>query len=56
MLLHAFSRETIPFLKAQYLNVINSLALLSLKQWRCDQAMRPINRILEVLYREAVCS
>ena len=33
-------------------NVLNSLALLSLKQQRCDQAMRPINRTLEVLYRE----
>jgi len=44
------------FLKAQYLNTLNSLALLSLKQWLCDQAMRPINRTLEVLCREVVCS
>ena len=37
-------------------NALNSLALLSLKQWRCDQAMTPINRTLEVLRRELICS
>ena len=37
-------------------NALNLLALLCLKQQRCDQAMRPINRTLEVLNREAVCS
>jgi len=50
------SREIVPFLEAKHLNALTSLALLGLKQQRCGQTMRPINRTLKVLFRKIVCS
>ena len=46
------TREIVPFLEAKHLNALTSPALLGLKRQRRGQAMRPINRTLEVLFRE----
>ena len=49
-------REAIPFLEAKHLNALTLPALLCLKRQRRGQAMRPINRTLEVLSRETYFS
>ena len=49
-------REIVPFLEAKHLSSLTSPALLGLKRQRCGQAMRPINRTLEVLSRETYFS
>jgi len=45
-------REIVPFLEAKHLNALTSPAFLGLKWQRRGQAMRPINRTLEVLFRK----